>query len=240
MYIREYEDKELAKLAAANDEEALRELLRRHIGLIKTKAEHFKRRASHVGVRFNDLVTVGETAVYDAARDYEPERGTKFSTFAGSVIRNKMSDFITQNCQSHTISIASFLGKEGELTETAESSMQLINEKSKVEPQVVRKVFYEQFRDCFLKLPLRQQMILAYKFGYDPGKPVLSCEGRVVPDRKVVAHYQSKMNLIVRDKKNAYEQLRKGMFGERGKDDTVHAVREPGRFIKEDFWISHN
>lgn len=104
----------------------------------------------------------------------------------------------------------------------------------------IRKVFYEQFRDCFLKLPLRQQMILAYKFGYDPGKPVLSCEGRVVPDRKVVAHYRSKMNLIVRDKKDAYERLRKGMFGEHKKDETDYVVREPGKFIKEDFWISHN
>ena len=215
-------------------------MLRRHRGFIIKKAVGYKRWARLAHVRIDELITVGQSAIYESCLDYDPERGVKFLTFAGQVIRNKMFDFIRAHYKSKKHEELKTLRPIQKIVPSLPGEeIEYMIELGLVEPQTVKKVFYEQFRECFLELPLHQQMILSYKFGYEPDEPVLSCEGRELPDEEVVDYFLSKMSLIVRDKHEAYSRVKKSLFGNPARMKKADVVREPGKLIHEDFWIVH-
>lgn len=235
-----HSDEELVTMTIDKDEDALRELLRRHRGFIIKKAVGYKKWAGLAHVRIDELITVGQSAIYESCKDFDPERGVKFLTFAGQVIRNKMFDFIKIHYKSRGHEESKSLRPINKsLPRLPSEEIEYMIELGLVEPQAVKKVFYEQFRECFLELPLHQQMILSYKFGYEPDEPVLSCEGRELPDEEVVDYFLSKMSLIIRDEREAYKQMRRGLFGDSKKMKKADTVREPGKLIHGDFWIVH-
>ncbi len=52
------------------------------------------------------------------------------------------------------------------------------------------------------------QMVLSYKFGYDPYQPVLSCKADYKTDRDVAEYYHSKTSVIKGIRIRGFQQIR--------------------------------
>ena len=77
-------DEELAELCRKNDENAAAELIARFTPSVRKRAESFK------GTMKDDLMQEGFLALLDAVRNYSPERGAAFATFAHHCVVNRM------------------------------------------------------------------------------------------------------------------------------------------------------
>jgi len=78
---------------------ALGNVVRTHTPLVK----HLARRFTGYGLPLADLVSEGTLGLLTAARKYDPERGTQFSTYAGYWIDHRMRRAL--DCQAPTIRI---------------------------------------------------------------------------------------------------------------------------------------
>ncbi|MBR0232181.1 MAG: sigma-70 family RNA polymerase sigma factor [Clostridia bacterium] len=76
--------------AKAGDESALDELMRENAGLVRAAAKRFLNR----GAEFDDLCQIGSIGMLKAVRRFEPERGTRFSTYAVPLIIGEIRRFL--------------------------------------------------------------------------------------------------------------------------------------------------
>ena len=75
------------------DEDALHELTTAYLRLVISMASRHRA----YGLPVSDLVQEGTIGLMQAAERFEPERGIRFSTYAGWWIRSSMQDFILRN-----------------------------------------------------------------------------------------------------------------------------------------------
>lgn len=75
------------------DEGAIDELVRSHLRLVISLANKFK----NYGLPVVDLVQEGSVGLMEAAARFDPERGFRFSTYAGWWIRSSMQDYVLRN-----------------------------------------------------------------------------------------------------------------------------------------------
>lgn len=85
----------LEKEGTESPEERKERLLEENKGLVYKIASQFWHRGC--GLEFNDLLQEGRIAVIEADKDFNPERGTKFSTFASYRIRQRIQRAIEKN-----------------------------------------------------------------------------------------------------------------------------------------------
>ena len=76
--------------AKAGDEEALDGIMRENAGLVRAAAKRFLNR----GTEFEDLCQLGNIGMLKAVRRFEPERGTRFSTYAVPLIIGEIRRFL--------------------------------------------------------------------------------------------------------------------------------------------------
>lgn len=81
---------ELLHLIAMGDEEALAELTKENMGLVKSIAARFKGR----GTEYEDLVQIGIMGMIKAARSFDFSYGTVFSTYAVPLITGEIKRFL--------------------------------------------------------------------------------------------------------------------------------------------------
>ncbi len=74
------------ELRSGNNPELRDYLIERHEGLVRHVANSYR----GSGVPYDDLVGVGHIGLVNAVDRYDPERGTKFATFAVPTIRGEM------------------------------------------------------------------------------------------------------------------------------------------------------
>lgn len=86
---REY----LRRIQVQDDPEALRELLDAHLRLVVAMAARFARS----GVSVAELVAEGNLGLVEAARRFDADKGTRFSTYAGWWVRARISRFALGN-----------------------------------------------------------------------------------------------------------------------------------------------
>lgn len=78
---------ELFRLLRATGDSAIRDhLIARHEGLVRHIANSYR----ESGVPYGDLIGVGHIGLVNAVDRYDPERGTKFATFAVPTIRGEL------------------------------------------------------------------------------------------------------------------------------------------------------
>lgn len=75
------------------DEEALHELVEAYGRLVVATASRLR----HYGLPVSDLVQQGNIGLMEAAMRFDPERGVRFSSYAGWWVRSAMQDFILRN-----------------------------------------------------------------------------------------------------------------------------------------------
>jgi RNA polymerase sigma factor (sigma-70 family) len=76
-----------------NDEDALHELTGAYMRLVVAMAGKFRA----YGLPMGDLVQEGAVGLMQAAARFEPERGVRFSTYAGWWVRAAMQDYVLRN-----------------------------------------------------------------------------------------------------------------------------------------------
>lgn len=77
----------------SGDERALHELTTAYLRLVVSMASRFRR----YGLPMSDLIQEGNVGLMLAASRFEPERGVRFSTYAGWWIRSCIQDFVLRN-----------------------------------------------------------------------------------------------------------------------------------------------
>ena len=83
----------LQRIQSQDDPEALRQLLDAHLRLVVAMAARFAR----TGVSLAELVAEGNLGLVEAARRFDPAKGTRFSTYAGWWVRARISRFALGN-----------------------------------------------------------------------------------------------------------------------------------------------
>lgn len=176
------------------------------------KIAHEVVKEAHAGAYLvpNLLDEVTES-MYEAVEHFDPEKGMSFLTFAGTILYNRMVKALGLLYKPREISIEEIERKMQKRTGDEDWQFQLpIGDQT--EPAAVKKVYFEQFRDCFLQLEEKPRKVLECKFGYDPYKPVLSCMEDYKSDLVVTKIKKSKPSIVRSLKERGYEELRKKPF----------------------------
>ncbi|MEG9861523.1 MAG: RNA polymerase factor sigma-32 [Parvularculales bacterium] len=89
-----YRERELARLwITEQDETALHELVNSYLRLAIAMAKRFR----HYGLPVSDLVQEASVGLMQAAQRFEPDRGVRFSVYAGLWIRSTIQDYVLRN-----------------------------------------------------------------------------------------------------------------------------------------------
>ena len=176
-------------------------------------------------------------SMYEAVEHFDPAKGMTFLTFAGKILYNRMIKALGILYKPREISIELIEWEMREQTGEEDWKIQLpVGDLT--EPAAVKKVYFEQFRDCFLQLEDEQRQVLECKFGYDPYEPVLSCPEDYKSDIRVTAILESKPSIVRSCRIAGYEELRKKPFfaGYKKKIIQEEVKKEPGIYF-DDFWV---
>ena len=86
------QEQELGRRVAVGDQQALEQLIRKNLRLVVTLANR------HIGqgVAIDDLIQEGNMGLYEAARRYDPESGTRFSVYASLWIRKYLNESVAK------------------------------------------------------------------------------------------------------------------------------------------------
>lgn len=91
---REHSNEELCLLTKQADENALRALIERNRPFVQTIIRQLTEGKDVPCVTYEELRQEGSIGIYEAALQFDPNKGYSFLTLAGRVIRNKMLDLI--------------------------------------------------------------------------------------------------------------------------------------------------
>ncbi|MGN0151182.1 MAG: RNA polymerase sporulation sigma factor SigH [Wujia sp.] len=92
-------DNEIIKLIRSQDADAMEYMLKKYGNLVKREI----RTVYLIGAEMEDLTQEGMIGLFKAIRDYEPDKGASFSTFATLCIRRQVQTAIrTSNRKKHT------------------------------------------------------------------------------------------------------------------------------------------
>lgn len=207
---RNHRNKQLAILAQKGSEKAMRELLEENEEFYYKIAHDVLKEKKVPAYILEYLMDEVPESLFHAVRRYKPETGNEFLTFAGDILKKQMKKKVKFFYRPNEVSLSGLVKKNNDPydEDVVEYEISIGNV---VEPFVVKKIYFEQFRDSFLELTPRQKMILEYKFGYDPSRPVLTCEGRELPDEVTAEYFHSKTNLIKRSNREAYRKMRRNL-----------------------------
>lgn len=157
-------NEELCVKAQAGDLEARNELIVQNLDYLHSLAWEQIRKYPNYDIRETDLVQEGCFGVLHALKDYDPERGTTFLTYATWWIVKSMKKHIKgvvkNQPPTHTI----------QCTIWEENRFKADERKYDLRPQELRILRYirvEQLYHGFQKLTPRQQEYLHYRFGFD-------------------------------------------------------------------------
>lgn len=204
---RNLRNKQLAIYAQNGSEKAMRELLEENEEFYFKMAHDVLKEKKAPAYILEYLMDEVPESLFHAVRRYKPETGNEFLTFAGDILKKRMKKKVKFFFRPNEVSLSAFEKKSNDPYDEDVVEYE-ISVGNMVEPSVVTKIYFEQFRDFFLELTPRQKMILEYKFGYDPSRPVLTCEGRELPDEVTAEFFNSKTSLIKRNIEESYSYLR--------------------------------
>lgn len=126
------------------------DLVRRHEGLVHTVL----RRQSRDGMAYEELLQEGRVALWKAVLGFDPQRGTAFSTYAGTAIQNRIWLVVRRNKRP-----------QGWLEPQEDP-----NPLATAEDRLWRAQVWMSLAEAVSRLPSRQQQVIVAMCGWD-GKP---------------------------------------------------------------------
>lgn len=175
-------NEELCAMAAAGDEEAFEFLLKRNEGLLREQALWAWRGISFsdadLSLEFEDMYQVAAIAFWEAAKEFDSEKGAQFISFAGTVIRSRLLDVLKKAYADR--------GKTGAFVRL-DQKLRDENEQSVEEPYIRHFQKYPDVaffqkeqrrvtRDAINRLSPRERIFILHRFGFVDGEPLTMTE----------------------------------------------------------------
>ncbi len=223
-------NEELCAMAAAGDEEAFEFLLKRNEGLLREQASWAWRGISFsdadLSLEFEDMYQIAAIAFWEAAKEYDSEKGAQFITYAGTVIRSRLLDVLKKVYADRGITGAFVrLDQKPQDENTPEVEEPYIRHFQK-HPDVAffQKEQRRVVRDAINLLSPRERKFVFYRFGFVDGEPMTmteACRQFSLTETTAKALEASALRYIRRE----YEKNYKAMIG---------MLLDVERFLRED------
>lgn len=185
-------NEELCVLAQGGNTEARNQLLQANISFIQKQANKIWGQSGSGRIDVDDLVQEGCFGLIEAIDRFDPERGTKFLTYAVWWIRKFMQE---------TVRI--ILADDGvDLTALANDEQFEIYEKSP-EQIVLQAETYAELHDGLEQISARERTYLLYRYGFTDGDehPIL----------ETAAHFHLTEKRAKKTERDALDNLRRKM-----------------------------
>jgi len=207
-------NRQLCELVKLNDLRAETKLLLANEGLIVRIAADLEAslniEENHFGgIERDDILQEGRIALLTAAKEFDPTRENKFSTYAYVVVRRKMLDL----CEKGFSSFEKDLWEDGVIqvfldeNPIDDDGIPLVEtisyEGMDTGSLAVLHVMLEKMNNRLKMLPDRERRILIYHFG------IGALEGETIA--RTAAYYHYTEDMIRAIEKNALKKLRDGM-----------------------------
>lgn len=124
-------DNEIIKKIAAKEEGAVEYMMQKYGGLVKKKV----RTVFLIGAETEDLTQEGMIGLFKAIRDYEPDKGASFFTFATHCVRNQIKTAISASNRKKHTPLNTYISIYAESTEDGLSLVELEADKSDCNPE---------------------------------------------------------------------------------------------------------
>ena len=209
-------NRDLCVLVKQNDLRAQTELLLANEGLIMQLAKsqeiiHDLDVNHYGGIELDDILQEGRFAMLEAAKKYDVNSGTKFSTYASVVMKNAMSDLCRKGDASFEKQLANngivqvFLDDDP-VDEDGIPEREKISDGRVQDPvgdEAVLRVMIQKMHNRLERLPARQERLLIYHFG------IRSLEYKTIAETAAFFHLTEKYMRSI--EKKALKTLRDGM-----------------------------
>ena len=152
------QEHELAIRAAVGDEEAREQLVQANLRLVISVAKHYAGR----GLAMIDLIQEGNLGLLRAAAQFDPNRGSRFSTYATWWIRHTISRALRE--QASLIRIPEHMAKTLQRIRQASALLQQelgreptvheVAQRAKLHPEQVRELMHAVAKPISLEMPI--------------------------------------------------------------------------------------
>ncbi len=127
----ELSDNEIIKKIAAKEVGAVEYMMQKYGGLVKKEV----RTVFLIGAETEDLTQEGMIGLFKAVRDYEPDKGASFFTFATHCVRNQIKTAISASNRKKHTPLNTYISIYAESTEDGLSLVELEADKSDCNPE---------------------------------------------------------------------------------------------------------
>lgn len=175
-------NEELCALAAAGDVEAFEILLKRNEGFLREQAAWAWRGISFsdvdLSLEYEDMYQIAAIAFWEAAKEYDSEKGVQFITYAGTVIRSRLLD-VLKKAYADRGKTGAFvrLDQKPHDENTPEIEEPYIRHFQKYpDAAFFKKEQRRVVRDAINALSARQRFFILHRFGFLDGEPMTMTE----------------------------------------------------------------
>lgn len=183
-------NEELCVLAKGGDAEARNQLLENNLSFVRQQANKIVGEDGDTRLNVDDLIQEGCFGLMEAISRFDPERGTKFLTYAVWRIRKFMQE---------TVSIV-LADDEVCLSELEEISLTQVYGKSP-EQIVLQEETYAELHDGLGQISARERTYLLYRYGFTDG------DEHPIPE--AAAHFHLTKKRAQRTERAALDDLRR-------------------------------
>ena len=185
-------NEQLCVLAQGGDIDARNRLLENNFAFVQKKAFELIEHQKDCRLEADDLVQEGCFGLLEAIRRFDPERGTKFLTYAAYWIRKLMQEAVC----------AAVVNDEISLNELKEFSLSQAHGKSP-EQIVLKAETYAELYDGLREINARARTYLLYRYGF--------LDGDEHPIPETAAHFRLTMKRAKKTEQTALDDLRRKM-----------------------------
>ncbi len=183
-------NEELCALARDGDTEAQNRLLENNLSFIRQQANKIVGQSGDSRLDVDDLIQEGCFGLMEAISRFDPERGTKFLTYAVWWIRKFMQETVSIVTTSDTVS----------LDELEDFSLPQIYGKSP-EQIILRAETYAELHDGLRQTSARERTYLLYRYGFTDG------DEHPIPE--TAAHFHLTEKRAKKTERAALDELRR-------------------------------
>ena len=167
-------NEQLCIAALDGDTEARNALVENNLRFIKRSSYEMwsaqRELNAALGIEINDLVQEGSLGLLDCIPGYDPDTGNKFLTYAASVIRNAMVDYIRRwNPTFEAKNLGSIIRLDDVVKDENKGRHEFIADSRVKNPEqiYIAKETHEEIHTALQRIDRRERAYLWYRFGFE-------------------------------------------------------------------------
>ena len=167
-------NEQLCIAALDGDTEARNALVENNLRFIKRSSYEMwsaqRELNAALGIEISDLVQEGSLGLLDCIPGYDPDTGNKFLTYAASVIRNAMVDYIRRwNPTFEAKNLGSIIRLDDVVKDENKGRHEFIADSRVKNPEqiYIAKETHEEIHTALQRIDRRERAYLWYRFGFE-------------------------------------------------------------------------